>query len=126
MPGKQRFVCHWCRSVFGTYPELTSHHSGCPQRPTNTGGSSIPPDLQKGAPVSDRFHCPHEACDSNFGSFDSLQTHLNHCPRLREARDFADGVIFRDDIDSELAKAQREADFEKWCRENGRAVDDAA
>lgn len=117
MPGKQRFLCHWCRNVFGTYAEMTSHHSSCPEKPTNRG--SIPPDLQKGAPVSDdRFHCPHEACDSNFGSFDSLQTHLNHCPKLREARDFADHIRFRDDIDGESAKALREADFEAWCRQH--------
>lgn len=115
MPGGRRnYPCHWCRKRFDTYSELTAHHEGCTEKP-----SAKAPDEQAG-PVTTDFKCPHEACTSTYTTYENLQTHLRHCRLLKEAAEFADVLRFRDDVDSEGARLLRQADFERWCEENGR------
>lgn len=122
-PGNpNKYVCQWCRVAHATYGELTKHHEECKAKPTGKWDTSKSPDDQTGTPAD--FRCPHEACGNSYGSFDSLQTHLPHCPHIKEAREFADHVRFRDDIDGEAARELRNADFERWCTDNG--YDDAA
>ena len=110
----RKYRCQWCFTAYATYGELTKHFEDCKAKP------------QVQPPKQTTFHCPHPACESSYTSFELLQSHVNVCQTLSKARDLADALICREDIGGETARALREADFEKWCRENGREVDDAA
>ena len=110
MPGKPgKYVCHWCRVGFGSYGELNKHHETCAAKPS----AQTPPE-----PTD--FHCPHEQCPDVRSTWEGMQNHLVHCHYIAKDADFADHIRFRDDIDSEVARELRQADFDKWCEENGR------